>query len=353
MPTDPFARLSELRVTRRQILGGLALGAGSLSLGPLIEACGQGSSTTSTSSPSGRYVMKIAFSSDTTTPQGAGLVQFKTLAEAATGGRLRVLLFINGQLGSEADVLKGLQLSTIEGYSGSTASFSATVAPLGILDLPYLFRSYDHLYHVLDGSQGKRLMALSESNGVHILGYMTGGVRDTYNNGRPINEPSDMKGMKLRTAQSAVYVAVFKAFGAAPTPLAFGDVYLALKTGTLDGAETSLVPMLAAHQDEVVKYISLTHHGMSANMFAVGATWFKSLPNDIQSAIQTAATTATTTVRNGILDGDDSTLAILKAHGKTIVQPDGAAFRTIAQGVWPSFSSAFGQANIDAIVNTQ
>lgn len=340
--------LTHMPTRRSFIAKALAASVSLPTIAAFLNACG-GQQTLAPSTATAS--MKLASASG---PSYFQVIQAMKLADEAktnSGGRLTVQVYPNAQLGGEVAALNGLQLGTIEGYVGGTASGTSILPELGVLDLPYLFDSDAHYFKVMDGSLGNTLQAELDAKDIHLLAWWAGGVRDVYNNRHAINEPADMKGLKLRIIQSPVYVATFKAFGAIPTPLAFGDVYLALKTGTLDGAETALTAAVSANQDQVVKYASLTHHQYTSAMLACSKTWWAGLAPDLQGALEKAVASVTPAERNA----DDAALqaAVTKMTGEGIdvVTPDRAAFRAIATGVWSQFAGQFGQDTINAIRN--
>jgi tripartite ATP-independent transporter DctP family solute receptor len=215
--------------------------------------------------------------------------------------------------------------------------------------MPYVVDSAAHYFKVLSGSLGQKLTKSLDDKGIHLIDWWAGGTRDVYHNKRAIEKPADMAGLKLRTIQSPVYVATFKAFGAIPTPLAVGDVFLALKTGTLDGAETALTAAVSLNHDQVVKYASLTHHQFTSAVFACSKIWWDALAKDLQQSIRKVADQITPNERNSDTSSMNDAITKMKGEGITVVTPDRAAFRAIAQGVWSQFAAQYGQDTIDGI----
>jgi TRAP-type transport system periplasmic protein len=331
---------------RRFLRSSLAVGlAGTASLAAFIEACGGTPSGTSSKT----YTMKLNWGQTLTYSMGVMSVKFKELVEKSTSGHISVQLFPNAQLGTEVANLQGLQAGTIEGYAGSSGAIVATVPEFGILDLPYLFDSADHQYRAMDGSYGATLKAAAAKKGFHVLSFQGYGYRDTFCNVRGISTPADMKGLRLRTLQSPVFIAAFKAFGAVPTALAFTEIYLAVKQGVLDGAESGFGGLANIKLYEVAKFASLTHHAISGGIFAVSKQWFDSLPQDLQAAIQTAADEATKVQRLQSVNENDLAQKTFETNGVTIVKTDTKPFQTIAEQVWTQFYTQYGKDNIDAI----
>lgn len=293
--------------------------------------------------------MKVAYATGTNFLHHAGALAFKEAAEKASNGRIEVALFPGGQLGGEVQILDGVRAGTVECYLGATGVLSNTVPELGLLDLPYLWRDSKQAFDMLRGNIGKHLTAAGAAKGLRILDFWPAGRRDVYGNVR-IEKPADFKGVKIRTLQTPVFLATFKAFGALPTPLAWPETYGALQQGVIDASETALSAMLDASQQEVSKYIVLTDHALTIAAFTVGAPWFDGLPPDLQQVIIDAEGVGRAKALE--LDAADFQGALnrLQQDKKTILRPDLAPFRQIVkETVYPQFSSRFDPALIKEI----
>lgn len=293
--------------------------------------------------------MKVAYATQAGFFHHAAAQTFKDAVEKATSGEIQVTLYPGGQLGGEVQILEGLKAGTIEAYIGTSGAMSNFVPELGIVDLPYLWRGYDHAFGILDGWLGDELRTAAEASGFHILGFWPAGRRDVYGN-VAIETPDDMRGVKIRTLQTPVYVAAFEAFGAVPTPMAWPETYGALQQGVIDASETALSAMIAASQDEVVKYISLTGHGLTIANFTVASEWFNGLTESQQKAIVEAEKTARKQAIELERKGFDAAIDTLKQEGKTILEPDAAAFQKIVvEKVYSQFKDEFDPQTIARI----
>jgi len=150
------------------------------------------------------------------------------------------------------------------------------------LDLPFLFSDYKKLRKALEGPLGKKFEDLYEANGFKGFGYNPGGIRSVTNSKRPIYKVEDLRGLKIRTMQNPMHIAMFKALGANPTPLSYSELYTALQQGVVDGQENGPIQIVDARVEEVQKYYSLTKHLQSVEVFLVSKKWFDSLPKDLQ-----------------------------------------------------------------------
>jgi len=171
----------------------------------------------------------------------------------------------------------------------TTAVLTTYDDKFSVLDLPFLFTSREVAYAAVDGELGQQLEALLPKYNLMSLGFQDNGLRNISNNIRPINEPKDLKGIKIRVMESPTYVEMFKALGANPTPMNFGEVYTALAQGTVDAQENGASLVYTSKFYEVQKYYSLTNHVYSLNMVLISKKFYDSLPSDIQDILQDGA----------------------------------------------------------------
>jgi tripartite ATP-independent transporter DctP family solute receptor len=285
--------------------------------------------------------MKVAYATGTNWYHHKGAETFKQALESTSAGQINVELYPTGQLGGEAQILEGLKVGTIEAYIGTCGALSNFVPELGLVDLPYLWRDNQQAFRILDGPIGGKLAQSAPAKGFTLLGYWPAGRRDVYGNIR-IEKLDDFRGVKIRTLQTPVFLATFKAFGALPTPLAWPETYSALQQGVIDASETALPAMLDASQQEVVKYVSLTGHALTIATMAVATRWY----GDLEPGLKAAIVDAEAKGRAQALAADEKAfvdaVARLKEVGKTVLAPDPAPFRTLVrQTIYPQFSSRF------------
>jgi tripartite ATP-independent transporter DctP family solute receptor len=306
-------------------------------------------------STSNRTVLNIAYAGASTDFFGLGLSRFKSDVEkSAAANDVDVQLYFSSVLGSGAATYDATRLGTIKGWVDSSIYAEATLPQFGVFDLPYIFNGPKGYSKVVDN----KAIRTSFSNalagtGLHLLGFWSGGERDLYTASKPVRKPSDLKGMKIRILNSPVYNYFWSAMGAQPTPIPFGDVYLALSQGTLNGAETAWASAIGAKHDEVAKYWIKTGHAWGMALFVVNAAWFNTLSKADQAGIQAAANDATKYQRAQAISQLAATTAKLKSEGKTVIIPDTKAFRFIARGVWKHFSSTYGKATINQVLHVQ
>lgn len=210
---------------------------------------------------------------------------FKKYVETASKGRIIVDLYPNAQLGGERQMLEGMTLGTIE-MAMLSPGIAANIAPkFQVLDLPYLFKDRTAAYKVLDG----RLMGILNSQlipkGVRLVGFAENGFREITNNTKVIKSPADLKGLKIRVQPIPAHLELFKAFGANPTPVDFGELYTALLQKTVDAQENPVTLIYSSKLYEVQKYITMSDHVYAPSALFISEAFYKKLPADLQKAV--------------------------------------------------------------------
>jgi TRAP-type transport system periplasmic protein len=184
--------------------------------------------------------------------------KFAELVEEKTNGKIVVELFPNGQLGNERDMVEGLQLGTLDGCTVANPVMNSFDQSFLVIDLPYMFPTTDIAHKTLDGQAGEMLFKRLESIGIKGLAFAEGGFKDLINNVRPIIEPSDLKGVKLRVMENPAYVKGYEYLGTSPITMPWGEVFTAVQQGVMDGLAIDPTVILSNKYYEVTKYLSLT-----------------------------------------------------------------------------------------------
>ncbi|MFN4102439.1 MAG: DctP family TRAP transporter solute-binding subunit, partial [Pararhodobacter sp.] len=212
--------------------------------------------------------MNLAFTPPADSHYGdAGRAFAEKIAELSDGA-FEISLRPAGALGGERDVIEGLQIGTVELTISSTGPIGNFVPEVYALDFPFLFNDYASAHAVLDGEIGQELLASFEPHGIVGLAWAENGFRHITNSVRPIREPADLAGLKLRTMENEVHIAAFRAAGAAPTPMSWTEVLTSLQQGTIDGQENPIPIVTANNMWEIQDNISLTGHVYSPAVVA-------------------------------------------------------------------------------------
>lgn len=265
--------------------------------------------------------------------------KFREELDKALPGKYDVVVHHSAALGSETQVLQQLQLGTVQMCVCTTGPIEAFVPEIKALEMPFLFPSYEASDKVLDGPIGRDLLKRFEKAGLVGLHFLDNGFRDVTNSKRPVTVPDDLKGMKIRTMESPTHLAIWRAIGANPTPMAW-PITTQLQQGVLDGQENPVSVISAGKLNEVgQKYLSLTRHVYSALVFVASKAFMDKLPAADRKAFQDAALTASVAGRHFVRDNEAKQLASLKAAGVQVVEnPDIAAFRAKTEPIYATLT---------------
>ena len=295
------------------------------------------------------FTLKLGHGSQLKSPlQTTGEEFAKRIAEK-TGGRVKIEVYGNMQLGQERDMVEGLQLGTVDLTMVSTGPLSGFAPGITVVDLPFLFSSEQHAYKVLDGEIGQGLLKKLEPKGIVGLAFLENGFRHVTSN-KKIMTPSDLKGVKLRTMENKVHMASFKEMGAAPVPMVWGEVYTSLGQKVIDGQENPIHIIYANALWEVQKYVILTGHFYTPYIFAGSKKSLDKLPPDLQQIVRGTAKEMAPFERNIIKTDTGMMTDVLKQKGMEIVEVDRKAFQTASQPVYKQFEPQFGKELIDRIL---
>jgi C4-dicarboxylate-binding protein DctP len=251
------------------------------------------------------------------TPKGKAAEYFKKLAEERTHGRVKVEVYPNSQLYKDKEELEALQLGAVQMLAPSLAKFG----PLGVrefevFDLPYIFSDYNELHRVTEGPIGQGLLKKLESKGITGLAYWDNGFKDMSAN-KPLRQPQDFRGLKMRIQSSKVLDSEMRALGANPQPLAFSEVYQALQTGVVDGTENPPSNFYTQKMHEVQKYLTLSDHGYLGYAVIVNKKFWDGLPADIRQILENAMKDATRYADAIAKTENDQALDAVRKSGKT------------------------------------
>ncbi|KAA0677351.1 TRAP transporter substrate-binding protein [Roseomonas genomospecies 6] len=211
------------------------------------------------------------------------------LLKERTGGKLGVKVYPNGALGTEKDTIEQLKIGGLDMMRINVAPLNNVVPETMVTALPFIFRSTEHMRAVLDGPIGDEILAAMESQGMVGLAFYDSGSRSMYSAAKPYKTLADMKGAKIRVQQSDLFVAMIQALGANATPMPFGEVYTALKTGIVDAAENNYPSYESSRHFEAAKYYTLTEHAMAPEVLVFSKVSWDRLSKDDQAAIRKAA----------------------------------------------------------------
>jgi len=274
--------------------------------------------------------------------------EFAKRANAKLGDKAKVVVYGSSQLGGDSELMKKLKLGTVELAQPSTV-VSSYVPSFGVFEMPYLVKDRDHMARIREQIVFPKMAPEAERAGYQIIGVWENGFRQITNNKHPIVKPEDLQGIKLRVPKGVWRVKMFKAYGANPTPLGFGEVFVALQTGAMDGQENPLAQIWSGHFQEVQKYLSMTGHVYTPSYIVAGAA-FKRLPADVQKIVADTAKEMQPVALKMAADLDGELLdKIKKTPSIAVNEADKDAFIKASKPVYEEFAKEVpgGQALID------
>ncbi len=295
-------------------------------------------------------VLKIGYATSAASHYGVGSTAFCDDIEKGTQGRYKCQQFPNSALGGEREMIEAVQLGTLDFVNTSTGPVGNFVPEVKIVDIPFLFRDYDHARKVMDGPIGQDILTKFPSKGLVALSWTENGFRHMTNNKRPIVKPDDAAGLKMRTMENKVHMDGYRAFGIQPTPMAFPEVFGALQQGTVDGQENPIPVILASKFSQVQKYLSLTGHVYSPALLITSPRVMNKLSDADKKVFYDVAKHATVEQRKKVNEDEANGIAQLEKEGMTVVRKvDGAAFRNALRDPYVNYSKEFGADNIRKI----
>jgi tripartite ATP-independent transporter DctP family solute receptor len=253
--------------------------------------------------------------------------------EADTGGRLKIRVYHAGQLGRETDTVELARFGALDITRVNFAPLTNPFPLTRLFALPYVFDSVAHMRRIVDGEAGKTVLRSFETRDLVGLAIYDAGARSFYNVHRPIVEPKDLNGLKVRVPPSDIFLDMGRALGANPTPLPFGEVYSALQTHLIDGAENNWRTLHTSRQFEVARYVSLTEHSHSPEALLMSRRTFDALSANDRDIVLAAAAQSVPVMRE-LWDRmeADSREFVLK-NGVQMNAVDRAAFQRAAQPI--------------------
>jgi tripartite ATP-independent transporter DctP family solute receptor len=245
-------------------------------------------------------VLKIATVAPDGTPWSEGLQQFKKQVEADAPGKITVRVFTGGVLGDENESVQSVQRGQYQGVGASTGAIASIVPELSVLELPYLFRTAEEADYVLDKVITPTVEKEFRQRGL-VLGFWSeNGYRCFGTNFGAVHTPADLKGHKMRSQESELHLAMYRAFGAAPTPMPVTEVLTSLQTGVIDGYDNTALFAFAAQWTSSTKYFSVTNHIYQPAAIVFNAAWFDALTPELKADILKSRTTLVPQMRKEI-----------------------------------------------------
>ncbi len=255
----------------------------------------------------------------------------------ATGGKHSIKVFSKSALGIEKDTIEQTKLGAIAMTRVNVAPMNNICAATMVPTMPFLFRSTEHMRKVLDGAIGDEILKDCEAQGFIGLAFYDSGARSMYTVKKPVKTLADAKGLKVRVQQSDLWVSLLEAMGANATPMPFGEVYTALKTGLVDAAENNYPSYESSRHFEVARFYNKTEHSLAPEILLFSKKVWDTLSADEQKQIRAAAKESVIYMRKLWDEREAKSLALVKAAGIQIVDVDKASFQAAMKPVYDKF----------------
>ena len=324
-----FSRRDFLKLTGVGFTGAALVG---------VAGCG-GASSQGSSGNGGSRTLLLGHGADPGNPRALAAERFAKMVKKGTGGKIKVQIQGSEQLGSDQEMIQSIQNGSLDITANSQGPLATVVPQVALLGLPFLFTSVQQAWPVLDGKIGNKLASLSKKKGLPVLAWWDNGLRDITDNPRSISTPDDVKGLKIRTPDDPMTIDIFKALGANPTPMDFGQVYTALRQGTIDGQENPIVNIWSSKLYEVQKYLSLTRHKYESTPFIVSPTTMSGLSKSDQKVLRNAATKARDYQRDQLVKQTQDQLKKIGTKMKVEKSVSTDAFRNATKSVYGKWRS--------------
>ncbi|MCM5663093.1 TRAP transporter substrate-binding protein [Galbibacter mesophilus] len=283
--------------------------------------------------------IKLAHGLDVSHSVHKAMMKMGENLEKISGGKMKVKIYPNQQLGSERECLELLQIGSLDMTKVSVGTMENFAPKMKVLGLPFLFRNKQHSFDVLDGPIGKGLLDEGEKYWLKGLCYYDAGSRSFYTKERPVNSPEDLKGLKIRVMESATAMNMVRNLGGSPTPISWGELYTALQQGVVDGAENNPPSFYLSRHYEVCKFYSLDEHTVLPDVLVVGTHFWDSLTEQEQKWLQEAADQSVPYQRELWDASEKEALEAVKKEGVEIIYPDKDPFAEEVQGIYDEYKN--------------
>jgi len=297
---------------------------------------------------------KIGYILSTDSQLGAGALAFADEVARQTNGAIKIEQQPNAAMGGEVEMLKGLQLGTVDLAFITGAPLPNIVSDVGVFNIPFIFRDLAHAHAVLDGPIGQAALEKFRAHDLVALAWGENGLRHLTNSKHPVRSPEDLKGLKLRLPQSEVMLAGFKALGADVATLPFPQVFGALQSGQFDGQENPIATILSAKFGQVQKYLTLSGHVYDPAVILVSKDVWDDLGEPERAVLTAAAVTGAKASRTFAANAQKNGVETLRQQGMEVVeQVDRARFAAAIRPAMPAFEQKYGAALIQQIEQTK
>ena len=281
--------------------------------------------------------LKLAHGLPTDHPVHKAMEFMADRCNEVSGGELQIQIYAGGQLGSEQQCVELLQIGSLAITKVSAAVMESFTDDYKVLGLPYIFRDQAHGFKVLDGEIGNELLLSTENKWIRGLCFYDAGSRSFYTIDKLIEHPDDLKGMKIRVMKSKTAMDMVQSLGGSPTPISWGELYTALQSGVVDGAENNPPSFYTSHHYEVCKYYSLDEHTSVPDVLIISQHIWNDLTEEEKGWLQQAADDSVPVERKLWAESVKESLEEVEKAGVIIYRPDKAPYLEKVKDVYESY----------------
>ena len=292
--------------------------------------------------------LRLGFVDPASSSYAMGGQKFADELERLTNGAVKVQVLAGGTLGGEREMYEGAQMGTMDMVSVVNTVLSQFIPELVILDQPFLFDTVEQAHAAADGKLGELVKAKAAAQGVHIIGWLESGFRDTFSKD-PIQSVDDFKGVKIRTMENKMQIAAFNAVGAIATPMPATEQYTALQQGTIDACENAVGNMLINRYYEVIKNVTNTRHQFTYILVGVSDRAWNKIPDEYKPMVEQAMKTAVAWQRQNLAEINANATEELKKLGVNFYDIDREAMKKLVLPQVEPLRSHVPQEWIDAV----
>ena len=285
----------------------------------------------------GTKVLYLGHSLPQSHPVHKGILEFQRVLDKKSGGTVQIKIFPDAQLGSEREVLELLQIGSVAATKVSAATLSNFVPEYHILGIPYLFRSKDHQFNVLEGEIGKSILEKGSKFWLRGLCYYDAGSRSFYTSEKAIRTPEDLKGLKIRVMNNQMAINMVNSMGGSATPLSYSELYTAIQQGVVDGAENNPPSFVSSNHYEISKYYTLDQHSSVPDVLVIGTKFWEQLTAQEKVWVQDAADESSQAQKVFWNESVEESMRVAKEYGVEVIIPEKSLFAEKSKSVVEGF----------------
>ncbi|WP_152657101.1 TRAP transporter substrate-binding protein [Oceanobacillus sp. CFH 90083] len=318
----------------RKIIFSIMIG----SLLVLLAACGETEvSSGATNTKGDSEILKLAHDLGEDHPVHLALIKFAETVEESSEGQIKIEIFSNGVLGNEREMLEQIQGGGIDITKVSAASLESFASQYSVFSLPYVFDDEEHFFQSMESEAVGDLFASTEDQGFLGLTWYDSGSRNFYTEDKPIMHPDDLDGLKIRVMDSRTQIEMMKALGGTPTPMPYGDIYTAIQSGVIDGAESNPTALTTGKHGEVAKAFSVDEHTRIPDVVVISSSVWNNLTEEQQQILTDAAEESTEYQKEIWAEAIDVAKEEAENMGVEFYYPETEPFREAASPLYEEY----------------